>query len=156
MHQKSLSKLLLQIFFKHTLHKARTVHITAHVHCTVLQIHHGHYSKFHNCQYIGLYAGPASLFSRHDGMLIMHRTHSDITILHGKIKLGDQASEIGVCPFFQGSGSGSVSGLDPYSNRSVDPGPDSYSESRSGFGSRRAKMTHKSRKKIQKFHVFTC
>ncbi len=39
--------------------------------------------------------------------------------------------------FFQGSGSGS--GLDPYSIGPVDPDP--YSES--GSGSRRAKMTHK-------------
>ncbi len=37
--------------------------------------------------------------------------------------------------------SGSGSGLDPYSIGSVDPDP--YSES--GSGSRRAKMTHKSR-----------
>ncbi len=38
-------------------------------------------------------------------------------------------------------GSGSV--LDPYSIGSVDPDP--YSESGSGSGSRRAKITHKSR-----------
>jgi hypothetical protein len=42
-------------------------------------------------------------------------------------------------------GSGSV--LDPYSIGSVDPDP--YSES--GSESRRAKMTHKSRKKLVKF-----
>jgi len=41
----------------------------------------------------------------------------------------------------QGCGSGTGSGLDPYSIGSVDPDP--YSES--GSGSRRAKMTHKSR-----------
>jgi hypothetical protein len=39
---------------------------------------------------------------------------------------------------------GCGSGLDPDSIGSVDPDPDS--ESRSGCGSRRAKMTHKSRK----------
>ena len=49
---------------------------------------------------------------------------------------------------FQGCGSGS--GLDPYSIGSVDPDP--YSES--GSGSRRAKMTHKSRKKLVKVHGF--
>jgi hypothetical protein len=43
--------------------------------------------------------------------------------------------------FRMGFGFGSV--FDPYSIRSVDP--DLYSES--GSGSRRAKMTHKSRKK---------
>jgi hypothetical protein len=43
-------------------------------------------------------------------------------------------------PLKQGFGSGS--GLDPDSIRSVEPDP--YSES--GSGSRRAKMTHKSRK----------
>jgi hypothetical protein len=42
----------------------------------------------------------------------------------------------------QGFGSGS--GLDPYSIGPVDPDP--YLESGSGSGSRRAKMTHKSRK----------
>jgi hypothetical protein len=47
-------------------------------------------------------------------------------------------------------GSGSV--LDPYSIGSVDPDPDPYSES--GSGSRRAKMTHKSRKKLVKVHGF--
>jgi len=47
-------------------------------------------------------------------------------------------------------GSGSV--LDPYSIGSVDPDP--YSES--GSGSRRAKMTHKSRKKLVKVHVLKC
>ncbi len=41
-------------------------------------------------------------------------------------------------------GSGSGSGLDPYSIGPVDPDPDPDSES--GSGSRRAKMTHKSRK----------
>ncbi len=41
-------------------------------------------------------------------------------------------------------------GLDPDSIRSVDPDPNSES----GSGSRRAKMTHKSRQKIKKFHVF--
>ena len=52
----------------------------------------------------------------------------------------------------QGFGSGSVSGsdLDPDSIRSVDPDP--YSES----GSKRAKITHKSRKNIKKFHVLKC
>jgi hypothetical protein len=44
-----------------------------------------------------------------------------------------------------GSKSGSRSGLDPDSIRSVDPDP--YSES--GSGSRRAKMTHKSRKNVE-------
>ncbi len=48
----------------------------------------------------------------------------------------------------QGCGSGSV--LDPYSIESVDPDPDPYSES----GSRRAKMTHKSRKIF--FRVLAC
>ncbi len=47
-------------------------------------------------------------------------------------------------------GSGSVSGLDPDSIGSVDPDP--YSES--GSGSRRAKMIHKHRKKVNKFHFF--
>jgi hypothetical protein len=37
--------------------------------------------------------------------------------------------------------------LDPDSIRSVDPDPDPYSESRSG--SRRAKITHKSRKNLE-------
>jgi hypothetical protein len=46
------------------------------------------------------------------------------------------------------------SGLDPDSIRSVDPDPDPFSES--GSGSRRAKMIHKSRKKIKKFHVLKC
>ncbi len=45
----------------------------------------------------------------------------------------------------QGFGSGS--GLDPDSIRPMDPDP--YSES--GSGSRRAKMTHKSRKKLRNF-----
>ena len=49
-------------------------------------------------------------------------------------------------------GSGSV--LDPYSIGSVDPDP--YSESGSGSGSRRAKITHKSRKKLVKVHVLKC
>jgi hypothetical protein len=44
------------------------------------------------------------------------------------------------------------SGSDPDSIRSVDSGPDPNSES--GSGSRRAKMTHKSRQKIKKFQVF--
>jgi hypothetical protein len=44
----------------------------------------------------------------------------------------------------QGFGSGSGSGLDPYSIGPVDPDP--YSEFGFGSGSRRAKMTHKSRK----------
>ena len=48
-------------------------------------------------------------------------------------------------------GSGSV--LDPYSIGLVDPDPDPYSES--GSGSRRAKMTHKSRKKSC-FEVLDC
>ncbi len=50
----------------------------------------------------------------------------------------------------QGCGSGS--GLDPYSIGLVDPDP--YSES--GSGSRRAKMTHKRRKKFVKVHVLKC
>jgi hypothetical protein len=54
-------------------------------------------------------------------------------------------------PFVQGFGSGSV--LDPDSIRSVDLDP--YSESRSGSGSRRAKMTHKSRKKLRNFMVWS-
>ncbi len=41
---------------------------------------------------------------------------------------------------------------DPYSIGSVDPDP--YSES--GSGSKRAKMTHKSRKKLVKVHVLKC
>jgi hypothetical protein len=41
-------------------------------------------------------------------------------------------------------GSGSV--LDPYSIGPLDPDPDPYFEYGSGSGSRRAKMTHKSRK----------
>ncbi len=53
-------------------------------------------------------------------------------------------------PSRQGCGSGSV--LDPYLIGSVDPDP--YSES--GSGSRRAKMTHKSRKKLVKVHVLKC
>jgi hypothetical protein len=54
--------------------------------------------------------------------------------------------------FLQGCGSGTGSGsvLDPYSIGSVDPDP--YSES----GSRRAKITHKSRKKLVKVHVLKC
>ncbi len=48
-----------------------------------------------------------------------------------------------------GCGSGSGSLLDPDSIRSVDPDP--YVEP--GSRSRRAKMTHKSRKKIKKFHI---
>jgi hypothetical protein len=48
----------------------------------------------------------------------------------------------------QGFGSGS--GLDPYSIGPVDPDPES------GSGSRRAKMTHKSRKKFEKVHVLKC
>jgi hypothetical protein len=50
----------------------------------------------------------------------------------------------------QGCGAGS--GLDPDSVGSVDPDPDSES----GSGSRRAKMTHKSRKKFVKVHVLKC
>jgi hypothetical protein len=61
--------------------------------------------------------------------------------------------------YYQGFGSGS--GLDPDSIRvgsgfdpdligPVDPDPDSES------GSRRAKMTHKSRKKFVKVHVLKC
>jgi hypothetical protein len=45
--------------------------------------------------------------------------------------------------FLQGSGSV----LDPDSNRPVDLDPDPYSES--GSGSRRSKMTHKSRKNLK-------
>jgi hypothetical protein len=47
--------------------------------------------------------------------------------------------------FGQGCGSGSGSVLDPYSIGSLDPDPDPYSEYGSGSGSRRAKMTQKSR-----------
>ncbi len=47
----------------------------------------------------------------------------------------------------QGLGSGS--GLDPDSNMSVDLDTNTYSES--GSGSRRAKITHKSRKKLREF-----
>ncbi len=54
--------------------------------------------------------------------------------------------------FMQGFGSGS--GLDSDSIGPVDPDPDS--ESGSGSGSRRAKMTHKSRKKFVKVHVLKC
>ncbi len=56
-------------------------------------------------------------------------------------------------PHHQGCESGSVSGsrLDPDSIGSVDP------DSETGSGSRRAKITHKSReKKIKKFHVLKC
>jgi hypothetical protein len=56
--------------------------------------------------------------------------------------------------FCQGCGSGSGSVLDPYSIGSLDPDPDPYSES--GSGSRRAKMSHKSRKKLVKVHVLKC
>jgi hypothetical protein len=53
-----------------------------------------------------------------------------------------------------GSGSGldpdSIGSVDPDSIRSVDP------DSESGSGSRRAKMTHKSRKKFVKVHVLKC
>ncbi len=49
-----------------------------------------------------------------------------------------------------GSVSGSGSELNPDSIGSVDPDP--YS----GSGSRMAKITHKSRKKIKKFHVLKC
>ncbi len=52
-------------------------------------------------------------------------------------------------PSVQGFGSRSGSVLDPDSIRSVEPDP--YPESRSGSGSRRAKMTHKSRKKFGNF-----
>ncbi len=51
---------------------------------------------------------------------------------------------------FQGCGSGSE--LDPYSIGSVDPNP--YSESGSG-SRRRAKMTHKSRKKLRNFMLWS-
>jgi hypothetical protein len=51
--------------------------------------------------------------------------------------------------FISSSWQGCGSNDDPDSIGSVDPDP--YSES--GSGSRRAKMTHKSRKKIKKFHV---
>jgi hypothetical protein len=47
-----------------------------------------------------------------------------------------------------------VSDPDPDLIRSADPDPDPYSES--GSGSRRAKMTHKRRKKVKKFHVLKC
>ena len=43
---------------------------------------------------------------------------------------------------------------DLYSMGSVDPDP--YSESGTGSGSMRAKMTHKSRKKLVKVHVLKC
>jgi hypothetical protein len=43
--------------------------------------------------------------------------------------------------------------LDPDSIRSVDPYP--YLESKSGSGSRRAKITHKNMKN-KKFHVLNC
>jgi hypothetical protein len=55
---------------------------------------------------------------------------------------------------YQGCGSGSGSVLDPYSIGSVDPDPDPYSKS--GSGSRRAKKTHKSRKKLVKVHGLKC
>ncbi len=57
-----------------------------------------------------------------------------------------------------GSGSGTRSGsvLDSYSIGYVDPDPDPYSESGSRSGSRRTKMTHKSRKKLVKVHVLKC
>jgi hypothetical protein len=54
--------------------------------------------------------------------------------------------------FTQNQGFGSGSGLDPDSIGPVDPDPDSES----GSGSRRAKMTHKSRKKFVKVHVLKC
>jgi hypothetical protein len=62
---------------------------------------------------------------------------------------------VDACPYHaytsldQGFGSGSGSVLDPDSIRSVDPDP--YLEF--GSGSRKAKMEHKSRKKLKKFHV---
>jgi hypothetical protein len=72
-----------------------------------------------------------------------------------------EGSGSGSIPLTNGSGSGSrvvdpdlepdpdpywIRILDPDSIGSVDPHPDPYSESGSGTGSRRAKMTHKSRK----------
>jgi hypothetical protein len=42
--------------------------------------------------------------------------------------------------------------VDPDSIGTLDPNPDSQS----GSGSRRAKMTYKSRIKLKKFHVFKC
>jgi hypothetical protein len=49
------------------------------------------------------------------------------------------------CRLNQGFVSGSGSGLDPDSIRSVDPDPDSES----GSGSRRANMNHKSTKNLE-------
>jgi hypothetical protein len=62
----------------------------------------------------------------------------------------------------QGFGSGSVSGwirinLSCWIRiriQIVDRDPDPHSNCVSGSGSRRAKMTHKNRKKVQNFHVF--
>jgi hypothetical protein len=62
--------------------------------------------------------------------------------------LGPPRSRSGSSSQRQGCGSGS----DPDSIGSVDPDPDSES----GSGSRRAKMTHKSRKKFVKVHVLKC
>jgi hypothetical protein len=61
----------------------------------------------------------------------------------------DEFQDFAVSICIQDCESGSDSLLDPDSIRSVDPDPDPYSES--GSGSRRAKMTHKSKKKLRNF-----
>jgi hypothetical protein len=71
-------------------------------------------------------------------------------LLHLKLSTGPRRDST----VTQGCGSGS--GLDPYSIGLVDPDPDPYSEFGSGSGSRRAKMTNKSRKKFVKVHVLKC
>jgi hypothetical protein len=64
--------------------------------------------------------------------------------------VADQAFAVLVIPALHSAQQGCGSGLDPDSIGSVDPDPES------GSRSRRAKMTHKSRKKLKKFHVFKC
>jgi hypothetical protein len=46
--------------------------------------------------------------------------------------------------------------MDPHQFELLDPDPDPHSNCGSGSGSRRAKMTHKNRKKVQNFHVLRC
>ncbi len=73
-------------------------------------------------------------------------------ILAWELKANNKSNNEQSCKQCFGSGLdpiwiGSRSGLDPESIRSVDPDPDSESAS----GSRRAKMTHKNRKKFRNF-----
>ncbi len=60
-----------------------------------------------------------------------------------RVNLGRKFQILMFLHFHQGCGSGSGSVLDPYSIGSLDPDPDPYSEY--GSGSRRAKITQKSR-----------